>query len=49
MNRDAIIQTLQTRLPHLLGIYAFGSRITGTAGQAVTLTWPCWWRAMPIR
>ncbi|MFA7607889.1 MAG: nucleotidyltransferase domain-containing protein [Rhodocyclaceae bacterium] len=32
MNRDAIIQTLQTRLPHLLAIYAFGSRIAGTAG-----------------
>lgn len=31
MNRTAIIQTLQTRLPHLLAIYAFGSRITGTA------------------
>ncbi|MFN7835910.1 MAG: type VII toxin-antitoxin system MntA family adenylyltransferase antitoxin [Burkholderiaceae bacterium] len=32
MNRDAMVQTLQTRLPHLLGIYGFGSRITGTAG-----------------
>lgn len=31
MNREAIIATLQTRLPHLLGIYAFGSRISGTA------------------
>lgn len=31
MNRTAIIQTLQTRLPHLLAIYAFGSRIAGTA------------------
>jgi len=31
MNRDAIIQTLQARLPNLLAIYAFGSRITGTA------------------
>lgn len=31
MNRAAIIQTLQTRLPHLLAIYAFGSRITGAA------------------
>ncbi len=31
MNREAIIATLQARLPHLLGIYAFGSRISGTA------------------
>ena len=31
MNRKTIIQTLQQRLPHLLAIYAFGSRITGTA------------------
>lgn len=32
MNRAAIVQILQTRVPNLLGIYAFGSRITGTAG-----------------
>jgi predicted nucleotidyltransferase len=32
MNRAAIVQVLQTRVPNLLGIYAFGSRITGTAG-----------------
>jgi len=32
MNREAIIQTLQTRVPDLLGIYAFGSRILGTSG-----------------
>ena len=32
MNRDALIQTLQARVPNLLAIYAFGSRITGTAG-----------------
>jgi len=32
MNRDAIVQILQARVPNLLGIYAFGSRITGTAG-----------------
>lgn len=32
MNRDVLIQTLQTHLPNLLAIYAFGSRITGTAG-----------------
>jgi uncharacterized protein len=31
MNRDAIVQTLQARVPKLLGIYAFGSRIQGTA------------------
>jgi uncharacterized protein YutE (UPF0331/DUF86 family)/predicted nucleotidyltransferase len=32
MNRDAIVQTLQTRVPNLLAIYAFGSRVQGTAG-----------------
>jgi len=32
MNREAIVQTLQTRLPDVLAIYAFGSRIHGTAG-----------------
>lgn len=32
MNRDALVQTLQARVSHLLAIYAFGSRITGTAG-----------------
>jgi uncharacterized protein len=32
MNRDALVQTLQTKLPHLLAIYAFGSRIQGTVG-----------------
>lgn len=31
MNRERIIQTLQARLPNLLAIYAFGSRISGTA------------------
>ena len=30
MNRDAIVRTLQAALPHLLAIYAFGSRVTGT-------------------
>jgi len=32
MSRAAFVQTLQTRLPDLLAIYAFGSRIHGTAG-----------------
>lgn len=32
MNREAILQTLQARVPNLLAIYAFGSRIHGTAG-----------------
>ena len=32
MSRDSILQTLQTRLPNLLAVYAFGSRIQGTAG-----------------
>lgn len=30
--RDTIVQTLQNRLPNLLAVYAFGSRIQGTAG-----------------
>jgi len=32
MNRDAIVQALQDRVPKLLAIYAFGSRVQGTAG-----------------
>ena len=32
MNREAIIGTLQNRVPNLLAIYAFGSRSQGTAG-----------------
>lgn len=32
MNRDLILQTLQSRLPGLMAVYAFGSRIQGTAG-----------------
>lgn len=31
MNRETILQTLQATLPNLLALYAFGSRITGTA------------------
>lgn len=31
MNRVAIVQTLQSRLPNLLAIYAFGSRVQGVA------------------
>ena len=31
MNRDALVQTLAARLPNLLAVYAFGSRIAGTA------------------
>lgn len=30
--RDALLQTLQARLPALLAIYAFGSRVQETAG-----------------
>lgn len=32
MNREALILTLQARVPNLLAIYAFGSRIQGLAG-----------------
>lgn len=31
MKRDALIHSLQTHIPNLLAIYAFGSRIQGTA------------------
>lgn len=31
MLRESILQRIQQRIPHLLAIYAFGSRITGTA------------------
>lgn len=31
MNREAIIRILQDRVPALLAVYAFGSRIEGTA------------------
>jgi len=32
MNQAAIVHTLQSRLPNLLAVYAFGSRVQGTAG-----------------
>ena len=32
MNRSALIQTLNARVPKLLAIYAFGSQVQGTAG-----------------
>jgi predicted nucleotidyltransferase len=32
MNKNAVVHTLQSRLPNLLAIYAFGSRVQGTAG-----------------
>lgn len=32
MNQDALMQVLQARVPNLLAVYAFGSRVTGTAG-----------------
>jgi predicted nucleotidyltransferase len=31
MNRDSIVQTLKARVPDLLAIYAFGSRVQETA------------------
>lgn len=37
MNRQAIIETLQARVPKLLAIYAFGSRVQGNAGPASDL------------
>ena len=32
MNRDAIVQALLAGIPNILAIYAFGSRVQGTAG-----------------
>ena len=32
MNRKALLDTLCSRVPNLLAIYAFGSRMQGTAG-----------------
>jgi uncharacterized protein len=32
MNRDAILNALQHRVPDLLAVYAFGSQVQGTAG-----------------
>ncbi len=32
MNRPAILQALQSRVPDLLAVYAFGSQVQGTAG-----------------
>ena len=32
MNAQAILETLQGRVPDLLAVYAFGSRMQGTAG-----------------
>ena len=37
MNRDALIQTVQQRVPNLLALYAFGSRVQGTAGPTSDL------------
>lgn len=31
MNKLALLQHLQLRIPHLLAVYAFGSRISGHA------------------
>jgi uncharacterized protein len=36
-NRAALLQLLQTRLPTLLAVYAFGSRVQGTANRASDL------------
>ena len=33
LNRDTIVQTLQARVPDLLAIYAFGSRVRGSADR----------------
>lgn len=32
MNRNALLDTLCRRVPRLLAVYAFGSRVQGTAG-----------------
>ncbi len=37
MNREVLVQALKARLPGLLAIHAFGSRITGLAGPSSDL------------
>jgi len=37
MHRESIVSTLRQRVPNLLAIYAFGSRIEGTAGDGSDL------------
>lgn len=37
MNETLIVATVQAQLPHLLAVYAFGSRVQGTAGSASDL------------
>ncbi|MDD4929411.1 MAG: nucleotidyltransferase domain-containing protein [Gallionella sp.] len=37
LNREAIVQILQVSVPNILAIYAFGSRVQGTAGLASDL------------
>ena len=37
MNRHAIVQTLQRKIPELLASYAFGSRAKGTANAQSNL------------
>lgn len=37
MNRTPIVQTLQARLPGLMAVYAFGSRVHGTANASSDL------------
>lgn len=37
MKNDTFIQILQARVPNLLAIYAFGSRVQGTAGPGSDL------------
>lgn len=41
---DRAVRTLQARLPDLLAVYGFGSRVQGTAGPDSDLDW---WPAMP--
>ncbi len=37
MNETLIVATVQAQWPHLLAVYAFGSRVQGTAGPASDL------------
>ena len=49
INRQAILDLLQRRVPGLLAIYVFGSRSQGTAGPDSDLDLAVRWPVMPIR
>ena len=49
MNREAIVQTLQTRLPDVLAYMPSAAVSTAPPGRTAIWTWPCWWPGTPTR